>query len=92
VTGTFREVGGPLPGVDRPLVGDITVYSGASTNGPQVTVAHTDANGRFRVVLNPGTFFFVGRSSLVGGVPCTSGGPVTLTTAAASVFVTCHIK
>jgi hypothetical protein len=78
--------------VDRALVGEITVYSGTSTSGPQVTVVHTDANGKFRVILAPGTFFFVGHSASVGGVPCTSDGPVTLTTAAASVVVRCQIK
>jgi hypothetical protein len=57
-----------------------------------VTVVHTDANGKFRVILAPGTFFFVGHSASVGGVPCTSDGPVTLTTAAASVVVRCQIK
>jgi hypothetical protein len=92
VAGTFREVGGPSPGIDRPIAGDITVYLGTSASGAQVTVIHTDAKGQFHVVLAPGTFFFVGRSPDVGGVPCTSAGPVTLTSAPASVVVTCQIK
>lgn len=92
VTGTFHEVGGPPPGINRPLVGTITVYSGTSASGIQVTVVHTDANGRFQAVLSPGTFFFVGRSSDVSGIPCTSDGPVTLTRAPASVVVTCSLK
>jgi hypothetical protein len=92
VTGTFHLVGGPAPGIDRPLVGKITVYSGADAHGTQVTVVPTDAHGRFAVELAPGTFFFVGRSADVGGVPCTSRGPVTLTRAPASVVVTCQVK
>src|SRR6266496_5341695 len=62
VSGTFHEVGGPAPGIDVPLVGDITVYSGTSASGVQVTVLHTNAKGHFSVDLAPGTFFFVGRS------------------------------
>jgi hypothetical protein len=91
VTGTFHEVGGPAPGVDIPLAGDITVYSGTSASGIQVTVLHTDAKGHFHVDLNPGTFFFVGRSPIVSGASCTSSGPVVLTSAPASVAVTCSV-
>src|SRR6266508_439699 len=72
VTGTFRMVGGPAPGIVRPLVGDVTVYSGTSASGLQVMVLHTDAKGQFHVDLAPGTFFFVGRSPDISGVPCTS--------------------
>ena len=75
-----------------PLVGDITVYSGTSASGIQVTVLHTDAKGHFGVDLAPGTFFFVGRSPSVSGASCTSSGPVVLTLAPESVVVTCHIK
>jgi hypothetical protein len=92
VTGRFHEVGGPDPGLDRPLVGTITVYNGTDASGTQVTVVRTDAKGRFTVDLNPGTFFFVGRSADVGGIPCTSDGPVTLTHAPATVVVTCQLK
>jgi hypothetical protein len=91
VTGTFREVGGPAPGIDRPLAGEILVYEGASSRGTQVNAAHSDASGRFRLVLGPGTFFFVGRSPSVAGALCTSDGPVTLSTAPRSVAVTCSI-
>jgi len=92
VTGRFHEVGGPDRGLDRPLVGTITVHSGTDASGTQVTVVRTDAKGRFTVDLAPGAFFFVGRSSDVSGIPCTSDGPVTLTSAPASVVVTCHLK
>ncbi len=52
-------------------------------------VLHTDAKGQFHVDLAPGTFFFVGRSPDISGVPCTSRGPVVLTSAPASVVVQC---
>jgi len=91
VTGTFHEVGDPPPGIDRPLAGEIIVYEGTNSRGTQVNAAHSDASGRFRLALGPGTFFFVGRSPSVSGALCTSDRSVTLTMAPQSVAVTCSI-
>ena len=91
VTGVLQLVGGPAPGAPRPMVGDITIYRGRNPSGPPVKALRTDANGHFQVDLAPGTFFFVGRSSSVSQMACTSSGPITLTSAPVSVAVNCSV-
>jgi hypothetical protein len=49
LTGTFRVVGGPTPGIDKPLVGTLTF------EGP-VTEETTATHGTFTVDLPPGDY------------------------------------
>jgi len=91
VTGVLQMVGGPPPGAPRPLAGDVTIYRGKDSTGSQVAAVRTDAKGRFRVDLSPGTFFFVGHSSSVPGMLCTTDGPITLASGPASVAVVCNV-
>lgn len=54
VAGTFRVVGGPAPGIDKPVVGTITF------DGPIERSIRTDSEGTFFAVLPPGNYSVTG--------------------------------
>ena len=61
VTGTLRRVGGPAPGTPVPLAGQVVARIEA---GEQFT-AVTTSNGRFQLLLPPGTYQLTGTSPQV---------------------------
>jgi ABC-type Fe3+-hydroxamate transport system substrate-binding protein len=70
IAGTFRIEGGPYPGINRPLSGEITIHTGSATGR---VVARVDAvAGRFQVKVPPGRYVAVGQSERVGGIGCQS--------------------
>ena len=76
IIGTLRLVGGPAPGVDRSVPGDITVTS----TGADDTVSAqsmTDANGHFFVGVPPGRYLLTGTSPQYYTGAC-QGGTVTV--------------
>jgi hypothetical protein len=77
VDGSMHEVGGPAPGLDRPLSGTLTT---TATDGTQQT-ATVDKDGRFSIDVPPGRYTVVGRSPLYGSGHYTCGsdtGPVVV--------------
>jgi hypothetical protein len=91
VTGSFREVGGPAPGIDQPLQGTITVYETSSGKIVEVGQVMSDSSGNFEINLGPGTFDFVGKTSAVSGVRCKNTKPLTLTWKPATVALACSV-
>ena len=69
VTGTLLRVGGPAtvaaPGTPVPLAGQVEARNEA---GEQFT-AVTTSNGRFQLLLPPGTYQLTGTSPQVPGIP-----------------------
>jgi hypothetical protein len=93
ISGRFHEVGGPAPGIDKVVSGTISVYRESTLTGRAVTSVHTDAQGRFRIDVEPGTYYLSGATPAVSGARCTSQGAVTAANgAAATADVTCQLK
>jgi predicted lipoprotein len=91
VRGTFRMVGGPYPGISRPLTGTITIHQ-QNHDGPVVKTVQTATRGTFATRLSPGRYWFVGTSSHVTGVGCANLHAVTVTDGGvARVQVVCAI-
>jgi hypothetical protein len=91
VRGTFRMVGGPYPGISRPLQGTITVHEN-TRDGKVVQTVTTDKHGKFATFLPPGRYWFVGTSRHITGMGCPNVHAVTVTAAAtAHVQVVCAI-
>jgi hypothetical protein len=90
VTGVLREIGGPPPGIDKPLAGEIVVHKGASSTGPEVGRVSADSTGRFVVRVPPGTYFFVGTPRHVG-ITCSSVHKVVAKTRTPSFDLVCMI-
>jgi hypothetical protein len=76
VTGRFREVGGPAPGIDQALAGLIEVHDQTAT-GPVVGYA-TSTHGQFTIAVPPGRYVLLGTSPAVGGGSCSSTGTITV--------------
>jgi hypothetical protein len=91
VVGTLHAVGGPPPGADRPLPGEISAKRGSDGTGVGV-----GADGEFSIQLASGTYTIVGRSPQYNGgnSDCfpVSGNPVTITGATTHVDVVCQIR
>jgi hypothetical protein len=77
IAGRFRIVGGPAPGIDRPLSGRIDVHAGAAT-GKVVAVTSTTSSGAFSVSVSAGRYVLVGLTGHSTGASCTSGLPTTV--------------
>jgi hypothetical protein len=93
ISGRFHEVGGPAPGIDQVVSGTISVYREATLTGSPVTSVHTDAQGRFNIDVEPGTYFLSGATPAVSGARCTGQGAVTAAIGAvATADVTCQLK
>jgi hypothetical protein len=62
ISGRLVAVGGPAPGLPRPLPGHVTV------NGPsgKVTTVAVTSNGQFRLELPVGTYTLIGHSPYYG--------------------------
>jgi hypothetical protein len=89
IAGTFRIEGGPYPGINRPLSGEIAIHRGGES-GP--IVARVDAvAGRFQVKLPPGRYIAVGQSARVGGIGCVSTVATATADQTARVAVTCDV-
>ena len=88
VRGTLREVGGPPPGMDRPVVGTVTL---TRSNGVRIRVKTAD--GRFRVKVAPGTYRLQGTSPLFnsGESTCTGARVLVGANRITQADVTCAI-
>jgi hypothetical protein len=75
VTGVLEMVGGPAPGLARPVRGTVTI-TGSTGNRCEVKVA---ANGEFHVDIAAGTYQLTGRSPSFGSgnLPCSADHRVT---------------
>jgi hypothetical protein len=82
LTGRFREVGGPYPGIDHALAGLVEVHDQTAT-GPVVGYA-TSTDGRFTIAVPPGRYVLVGTSPSVVGARCSSAGAITVRVGATS--------
>ncbi|MEW6471165.1 MAG: hypothetical protein AB1679_02755 [Actinomycetota bacterium] len=69
VTGEFRKIGGPPPGIDEPVAGRIDAHR-ESRHGEVVATAPTASDGTFRMTLPPGSYTFVGTSPTIVGIIC----------------------
>jgi hypothetical protein len=89
IAGSLREVGGPSPGLNRPISGFVRIFNATSGwDGP------TEGDGNFRVDLPAGTYTATGTSPAVGAgqYPCAAGGSVVVTPGrTTSVKVICSI-
>ncbi len=88
ISGTLRMVGGPPPGMDRPVAGAVTVTSATTECGLDV-----GADGSFELTVPVGTYTVTGRSPSFGGsrYEC-SGGTVKVTSAGETpVTVVCAV-
>jgi hypothetical protein len=70
-------VGGPAPGINKPVAGTVVA---TSTTGRRCKVA-VGPDGTFTMHVVPGTYTFTGESPSFGGgkYRCTNGAPVKLT-------------
>jgi hypothetical protein len=78
VTGTLRMIGGPSPGVNRTVSGNVTA---TNQSGQRFSTTARD-DGNFAMELPPGVYDIVGHSPNFGygKYDCSPGGPVTLPT------------
>jgi hypothetical protein len=91
VVGTFDMVGGPYPGIDRPLGGSIDIHR-TSRSGAVVKTIHTSRRGHFDTLLAPGRYWLIGRSPHVTGMGCPNVHAVTVTDhGTAHVQVVCAV-
>jgi len=76
-TGILLRVGGMAPGSPVPLPGKVTA---TSTAGGPTVIGRIGKNGRFRIMLPPGSYRFTGTSPLIGSgkATCTAARPVTI--------------
>jgi hypothetical protein len=89
IAGTFRIEGGPYPGINRPLSGEIEIHSGTLSGA---VVARVDAvDGRFTVKVPPGTYVAVGQSARVGGVGCVASPRTVTADQTVHVTVSCDV-
>jgi hypothetical protein len=87
VEGTFREVGGPAPGLNVALDGQIVVHLPGDSNA--ITAGGRATRGRFLLSVPPGRWVIDGTSTTVPGAVCSSTNAVTVTaeeTTHAAVF------
>jgi hypothetical protein len=88
VGGRLVQVGGPAPGVARPVAGAVI----AIEKDGSAKTAVVASSGRFRVELPPGTYTFEGTSA-DGMQHCADKHPVVVTsTRVASTQVECPIR
>jgi hypothetical protein len=88
IVGAFRIEGGPAPGINRPLDGQITIHAGTTTGHVVATV--TAVSGHFRATVPPGRYVAVGKSDGESGIPCT-GSATALAGHTSHVTVTCDV-
>ena len=62
-------VGGPAPGIDKPLAGRIEAHR-ETKDGEIVATTQSAEDGTFRIELPPGTYAFVGSTPRVVGPVC----------------------
>jgi hypothetical protein len=89
IAGTFRIEGGPYPGINRPLSGEIAIHRG-SQSGPVVVRVDAVA-GRFQVKVSPGRYVAVGQSARVGGIGCVSTARSVSADQTVHVTVSCDV-
>lgn len=93
IAGHLRQVGGPPPGVNRPVPGTVTISGGSTTKELQV-----GKDGSYTVDVPPGTYTVVGHSptTLGGGstqLPCPARGDAVVTSGASTTSdAICSIK
>jgi hypothetical protein len=77
ITGTLRIVGGPYPGLNHAVAGNVVATPVGSTSG--AAAAHTTATKQgFAFALPPGRYRLSG-GSIGGTTPCQDRGIVTVT-------------
>lgn len=81
IAGHLRQVGGPVPGVNRPVPGTVTISGGSTTKELPV-----GQDGSYTVDVPPGTYTVVGHSpTTLGGntqLPCPANGDAVVTSGA----------
>lgn len=89
LVGKLEVVGGPSPGLARPLPGTVT----ATNADGKKTFVTIGANGKFEVQLPPGSYSLMGHSPQVGGgtYPCTGGTVHVSVTSRRSADVACQV-
>jgi len=89
VSGTFVVVGGPAPGLARPMAGVVTLLN-SKGRATHVTVG---SDGKFRVQLAEGDYSLSGRSSAFanGTYQCTGGNVHFTTLVPPPVQVACRV-
>lgn len=70
IVGTFRIEGGPAPGINRPLSGQITIHAGSATG--RIVGTATAVSGHFHSTVAPGRYVLVGTTNHVTGALCTA--------------------
>lgn len=94
VLGTFRMVGGPAPGISRPLSGTIAIHKN-NRNGRIVKTVHAAGRGMFATFLPTGRYWLVGTSPQFDGSRrgCPTVHPVSVATSQPVVVrVVCEAK
>jgi hypothetical protein len=89
IVGTFEVVGGPAPGLNRPLSGSIEIHLGSESGRIVDTVPATD--GHFHALVAPGHYVLVGRSVHLPDAAC-STAVTAIVSHAAHVQVRCQIN
>jgi hypothetical protein len=90
IVGTFRIIGGPYPGINRPLSGVIKIHVGSESG--RVVAVTTAKAGHFTVAVPPGQYVAVGTSGSQSSLICTSGEAKTVHAQKTSRFaVSCDV-
>jgi hypothetical protein len=77
VSGEFLEIGGPSPGVQQGLAGDIVFHLGSPT-GHVVGSAVASSRGGFQATLPAGRYIVVGASPSLSDANCGGTSPVVV--------------
>ena len=90
ILGTLEMVGGPAPGLPRPVRGTVTA---TASSGNRCDVKVGD-DGRFDLDLAPGVYRLTGRSPRFGGgrYPCAADGKVALAGPLIVANVICSVR
>lgn len=99
VTGTLHMSGGPAPGFDTVVRGEVYAFARASLSGTPIATTRTTQHGAYRLRLPAGTYFLGARSPNFNidprpaTPPCRARQPAVVSRGSASTLdVYCPMK
>lgn len=89
IVGTFEVVGGPAPGLSRPLSGRIAIHLDSATGRVVDTIEAVD--GHFHALVAPGHYVLAGQSVHLPDQTCTAAATAVVSHTA-HVHIRCQIN